>query len=197
MARIPIVEEHSDPDDHIVELFFNRDQQAIVFTDEKYRRYLFSVAFHIVGNRSDCEECINDTYLALWNAIPPHVPVSFKAFLTSIIRKKATDLYRKKKRQKRIPVEMSDSLTDLERTLFIDNSPDIVLEKQELIATLNRFLKTLPPDDRALFVGRYYLCLSIEELAKGQKTPNYKIYNQLNSIKMRLMDQLKKEGFYQ
>lgn len=73
-------------DEKIIELYWSRDEKAIEETDLKYKKYLFSIAYNIVCDRLDCEECLNDTYLGAWNAIPPSRPNVLKAFLTTIVR---------------------------------------------------------------------------------------------------------------
>lgn len=81
-------------DEEIIELYWLRDELAISETDKKYRRYLYTVAFDILRNHQDCEECIDDTYMGAWNSIPPHKPKIFKSFLTVILRRSAIKIHR-------------------------------------------------------------------------------------------------------
>jgi hypothetical protein len=97
-------------DERIIELYWNRDEAAITETDRKYRSYLHTVAWNIVKDEQDCEECLNDTYLKTWNSIPPQRPSCLKAFLTKITRSIAIDRYRRERRQKRVPSECTLSL---------------------------------------------------------------------------------------
>ena len=87
-------------DDEIIELYWKRDENAIKETDKKYKNYLFSVAYNIVSNQQDCEECLNDTYSGVWNAIPPNRPNVLKAFLTAIMRRVAVNRYNMNQAQK-------------------------------------------------------------------------------------------------
>ena len=87
LPYLPMSRDKVLDDDSIVQLYFARDEKAIAETDLKYKNYLFSVALSIVNDREDSRECLNDTYLAAWNAIPPAKPVSLRAFLTVILRR--------------------------------------------------------------------------------------------------------------
>ena len=89
-------------DDQIVALYWQRDEQAIKQTDIKYRKFLLSVAYNIVHDTCDSEECLNDTYIGAWNSIPPARPALLQAFLATIIRRTAIDCYKTRKRQKRL-----------------------------------------------------------------------------------------------
>lgn len=90
-------------DEQIIELYWAREERAISETDRKYRKYLYTVAYNILHSDPDCEECLNDTYLGTWNAIPPHRPNFFQAFLSKIMRNTAVVHYKKNHTQSRIP----------------------------------------------------------------------------------------------
>lgn len=81
-----VEQQKSFADEQIIDMYWNRDEQAIQETDRKYGNYLFTIAYNIVYDSCDCEECKNDTYLRAWNAIPPTRPNVFLAFITTIIR---------------------------------------------------------------------------------------------------------------
>ena len=116
-ARAPI------DDEKIVELYWARDEKAIDETDFKYRKYLFSIAYNVLHDKLDCEECLNDTYLGAWNAIPPTRPNVLKAFLTTIVRRIAIKRYHSALRKKAVPSEMTVSLSELED--FVSGDEDI------------------------------------------------------------------------
>ena len=80
-------------DERIVELYWQRNEQAVEETDFKYKKYLSTVAYNIVHDTQDCEECLNDTYVGAWNAIPPTRPTSLKAFLTTLVRRISINRY--------------------------------------------------------------------------------------------------------
>ena len=104
-------------DEKIIDLFWQRDEQAISQTDTKYGKYLYKIAYNILNDRLDSEECQNDTYLAAWDAIPPHKPLCLPAFLTQLIRRISIDRYRESRRQKRIPTELIVSMEELHGSL--------------------------------------------------------------------------------
>ncbi len=182
-------------DDQIIELFFSRNPSAIEETQRKYARYLFSVARNLLTSKEDCEECINDTYLALWDSIPPHHPRSLKMFATSILRKHATDIYRKKSRQKRIPSELILSLNDLEYCLSDSTFSDDEQGQKQLAQALNTFLKNLSKEERALFVARYYLGQSVADIAHALNISTYAVYRSLSKQRVKLREFLIKEGY--
>ncbi len=97
-ARSPM-----ETDERIVELYFERNEDAILETDRKYRPYLYTIAHNILNDRFDCEECLDDTYMSTWNSIPPKRPDILHAFLARITRNAATDRFRKNTAMKRVP----------------------------------------------------------------------------------------------
>ena len=116
-AKVPM------DDGQIVELYWERDEKAIEETDFKYEKYLFSIAYNVIHDRLDSEECLNDTYLNAWNSMPPTKPNVLKAFLTTITRRIAIKRYHRKLRQNVIPSEMTISLSELEN--FVAGDGDI------------------------------------------------------------------------
>ena len=129
----PFQNQASVPDDaQIIGMYWARDEKAIEYTDRKYRRYLFTVAHNIVLDRLDCEECLNDTYLGAWNAIPPSRPNVLKAFLTVILRRSATRRYHKNLRKRAIPSEMTVSLSELGEFVVGDAGADSAFDAARL-----------------------------------------------------------------
>ncbi|MBQ5361746.1 MAG: RNA polymerase subunit sigma-70, partial [Clostridia bacterium] len=90
-------------DDEIVELYWQRDETAIRATDAKYKKHLMAIAYNIVHDARDCEECLNDTYLGAWNAIPPARPTALRAFLTTLMRRIAINRYYSNQRGSQVP----------------------------------------------------------------------------------------------
>ena len=127
-------------DEKIVELYWQRDEQAIKETDIKYKKFLLSVAMNIVHDMCDSEECLNDTYIGTWNAIPPARPVALQAFLGSIMRRTAIDRFRANKRQKRIASEFSVSLSELEDFIADDSDMSVEIEAKELAKSISNYI---------------------------------------------------------
>lgn len=153
-------------DNKIIELYFARDEQAIVQTAVRYGKLCLQVTMNIVGNRSDAEECVNDTYLKLWNSIPPHRPRSLSAFISRIARNIAIDRYRSL-HSKVYNRDLEVALEELAEVTPADTSQDVLKE------LVSMFLKTLDDTDRRLFLGRYWYACSVKDLAKAwSMTPN-------------------------
>jgi RNA polymerase sigma-70 factor (ECF subfamily) len=179
----------------IVELFFQRDERAITETDAKYGKYLFSVAYNIVHDRIDCEECLNDTYLDAWNTIPPERPAVLKAFLAIIMRRRAIDRYKAEKRKKRIPSELTVSLSELEFTLS-DDTPQSKLEAKELCRIISDFLRSLPERRAYIFMSRYYAARPIREIANKLCVSESTVNKELALIRQSLRKMLESEGYF-
>lgn len=179
----------------IVELFFQRDERAITETDAKYGKYLFSVAYNIVHDRLDCEECLNDTYLDAWNTIPPERPAVLKAFLAIIMRRRAIDRYKAEKRKKRIPSELTVSLSELEFALS-DDTPQIELEAEELSRIISDFVRSLPERRAYIFMSRYYAARPIREIANKLCVSESTVNKELALIRQSLRKMLESEGYF-
>ncbi|MBQ9780276.1 MAG: sigma-70 family RNA polymerase sigma factor [Clostridia bacterium] len=153
-------------DHQIIELYFARDEQAIVQTAVRYGKLCQQVSMNILGNRSDAEECVNDTYLKLWNSIPPARPRSLSAFISRVARNIAIDRYRNLHR-KSYNRDLEVALEELSEITPVDTSQEVLKELVQI------FLRTLEDTDRRLFLGRYWYASSVKALAKAWgMTPN-------------------------
>lgn len=181
-------------DDAIIELYWNRDEAAITATDDKYGRYLFAIAYNVLHDRMDCEECLDDTYLSTWNQIPPKRPSVFQVFLSRITRNIAIDKYRASTADKRIPSELTVSLSELDDCLpSLDN-----IERQhhmhEIATVLNSYLRTLSKKTLTIFVCRYYFADSIADIASMLQVNESTVYRTLSRIRKGLKERLMQEG---
>ena len=186
------VEYISDAD--IIQLYLKRDERAIRTTDDKYGRFLFRVAFNILHNRLDCEECVNDTYLDIWNAIPPAMPANFPAFISKIIRCIAINRFKEKQRKKRIPSEIIDFFDDIEG---VATSNNVVEKEHEAIETeiiINQFIKQLPERQKYIFIERYYFYESCKIISNDLNISLATVYREIDIIKNNLMLYLKENG---
>ncbi len=153
-------------DQKIIALYFARDEQAIAETEVRYGKLCRQIAMHILGNRADAEECINDTYLKLWNSIPPEHPRSLTAYIRRMIRNIAIDRYRARSKAFK-HMDFDVVLEELAEVTPSDVSEDALRE------AVQGFLRTLGDTDRRLFLGRYWYATSVKELAKAWgMTPN-------------------------
>ena len=183
-------------DEEIVELYWRRDQQAIGETQRKYQGFLLSIAYNGLGDRSDSEECINDTYLDAWNGIPPARPAHLKAFLATIVRRRAVDLYKAKNRQKRLSSELTVSLSELEEIIPSKDDPFALQEYGELARILNEFVRGLSDRRMYVFMSRYYAARSVKDVAKLLRCSESTVHKEIASIKRGLKEKLEKEGYF-
>ena len=151
-------------DEEIVELYWQREECAIAQTDQKYGAYLTSVAYRIVEDRLDCEECLNDTYMGAWNAIPPARPTALKAFLATIMRRIAVNRYHKNRRKKTVPSEMTVSLAELEELWGDGGSVERDYDTARLGEVISNFISSLSQRERFVFMSRYYMVTPIDEI---------------------------------
>ena len=161
-------------DQSIVALYLERNERAISESESKYGRFCFTVADRILHNAADSEECVNDTWLKAWNAIPPDQPRSLSAYFGSITRNLAYNRYHHQKRQKRGGNGIDLALEELEAYLPAQETPEDILEEKELAALINRFLATLSPRDRRILLRRYFYLDPVGEIAEAEgKSPRY------------------------
>lgn len=181
-------------DKEIVALFFERSEQAITETRHKYSTVVRRTAFHILNNLRDTEECENDTYLAAWNSIPPASPDPLGAYLCRIARNLALKRYESntaKRRSSAYDLALEELGDVWEEP---DGSPASAYEVKELTRAIESFLNTLSPDERKLFVRRYWFCFPVKELAANLGQSPHRVTVKLSRIRKRLQKYLMKEG---
>ena len=176
----------------IIELYFERDEKAIQETDKKYGRLCFNVAINVLGDDEDSEECVNDTYLSVWNIIPPTRPNNFKAFICKITRNLSLKKLQYNKAIKRTP-ESLVSFSELEYVLP-DNNIVSNIENAEIGKLISEFLMHEKPDARAVFIRKYWFFDSVEDIATRYSFSESKIKSLLYHTRSRLRDYLRKEG---
>ena len=188
-ARTPI------EDEKIIALYWDRDEKAIEETDFKYRKYLFSVAYNLLCDRLDCEECLNDTYLGAWNAMPPSRPDVLKSFLTTIARRTAIKRYHQNQKKSAVPSEMTVSLSELEAFVAGDEDVGSDFDAERLGHVISDFVRSLPDRRRFIFMSRYYLAEPIDTIAKDLSLSRSMINKELASIRNALRERLESEGY--
>jgi len=182
-------------DEQIIELYWQRNEQGISETDKKYGKYLYTIAYNIVHDRLDSEECLNDTYLGTWNRIPPTRPNIFQLFLSKIMRNVALDKYKKNRAGKRIPSELIVSFGELEECISTDPTLEEELAIKEAILVLNKFLRESKDDDEFMFVCRYYYSDKLADIAKMLGVSEKTVYRSLLRMRNELKLELMKEGY--
>ena len=178
------------PDEEIISLYWNRNESAIDATDVKYGKYLYTIAYNILNDNMDSEECLNDTYLGTWNRIPPARPNAFQIFISKIMRNVAVDKFRKKTADKRIPSELIVSLNEIEDYIPAENSAEMM----EIARILNEYVRSLSDIASFIFVCRYYYSDSVDKIAKMLKYSQSTVYRELSKIRNGLRERFEKEG---
>ncbi|MBR2877189.1 MAG: sigma-70 family RNA polymerase sigma factor [Clostridia bacterium] len=153
-------------DKDIVNLYLQRNKNAINETDLKYGRYCKTIARNILGNSEDAEECVNDTYLHTWNSIPPKKPKALSTYLGKITRNLSFDKFRYNNAEKRGGGEIKLVLDELEECVSGNESVENELNKQHLINEINSFLNTIPKESCDIFLCRYWYVMSVCDIAK-------------------------------
>ena len=182
-------------DDTIIALYWSRDEKAIEETDFKYRRYLFSIAYRVLHDRQDSEECLNDTYLGVWNAIPPTKPNVFKAFLTTVAHRIAIKRYHSLLRRRIIPSEMTVSLSELEDFIADDGDPAAAFEAERLGSVISGFVRSLSDRQQFIFMSRYYMSEPIDTIADDLSVSRSTVNKELSAIREALKETLENEGY--
>lgn len=182
-------------DEKIVALYWDRNETAIEETDFKYKKYLYTIAYNIVYDSLDCEECLNDTYLGAWNTIPPARPNVLKAFLTTITRRTAIKRYHRNLRKKAIPSEMTVSLSELED--FVSGNEDVeeAFDAKRLGKVISDFVRSLPERRQFIFMSRYYMADPIDTIAKDLGLSRSMVNKELAAIRNTLKEKLESEGY--
>ena len=178
-------------DAQIIDHFFRRDPEAIRAAQEKYEKRCLAAARHILPDARDAEECVNDTYLRTWNAIPPARPSAFRAWLGRIVRNLSLKKLRANsalKRSSRFEV----SLSELEDCISA-HSLDEQLAAGELSAQINAFLAALRRDDRVMFVRRYWFAQPLSEIADAFGTTENNVSVRLGRIRRKLHTYLERK----
>ena len=180
-------------DGKIIELFFERSDEAIIELSEKYGRLAISLARNILGDEGEAEECVNDAYLAAWNNIPPERPSALGAYLCGIVRNLSYSRLRRQSAAKRRP-EALIALEELSEVIPSSESVDGAAEAKALSDAIDRFLGTLTADDRAIFLRRYWFSDSVSDIAaRLNRRPHY-ISVRLSRVRAKLKKFLENEG---
>ena len=182
-------------DQDIVNLYWDRNENAIHQTQMKYGAYLSKVSYNILADFEDSKECVNDTYLAAWNSMPENRPNNLATYLGKITRQISIDVFRKRHREKRYASEYAVSLDELGDSFTDGVTPEQELNAKLLDEAINRFVSALPAMAQKAFVGRYYFFDSLKEIASYCGMTESKVKILLFRTRQNLKLYLKKEGY--
>ena len=180
-------------DMELIELFFARSERAISETSEKYGALCRGIAYGVLENRQDSEECVSDSMLKLWNSIPPARPRSMMAYLGAIVRNRAVEIHRSHHAKKRGEGLQPAIFEELE--FCVGKQDEGVLADSIVIReTLNAFLRSLNEEQRAVFVRRYWAAQPVVEIARELGTSRGRVEGMLHRLREKLRKKLEKEG---
>jgi RNA polymerase sigma-70 factor (ECF subfamily) len=182
-------------DNRIGELYWDRDETAIRETDARYGRYLWTIAYNVLADREDSDECVNDSYYKAWSAMPPHRPASLSSFLGRIVRQLAVDRFRRRTAQKRAPSEYVLSLDELAECVSGVEEPHQTAELRALAQAVSDYLWELSREMRNVFLWRYYFMDSVQEIAHRLDASESQVKSMLHRTRLGLRAHLEKEGF--
>jgi len=183
-------------DKEIISLYLDRNERAIEETAHKYGKSLKSIALRILADEDDGNECVNDTYLRVWNTVPPTIPTHFSAFLHRIARSISIDRYRARKTNKQKASEYTASLEELQECIAGKETPQECLELQLLTKSIETYLKGLKREQRQIFLCRYYFMDPIKKIAQYFAISEGKVKSTLFRIRCGLKEYLQQEGFF-
>lgn len=181
-------------DKQIIDLLWQRVEDAIEWLRYKYGQLCLGVSYSILRSREDAEECVNDTYMKVWDSIPPTRPDNLSAYMSKITRNLSLDKLRSSKRLKRGADNRDVALSELEECLPAKSVEDTV-DENALAEAINKFLLELPSESRMIFVGRYWNYRSVAELAEDFGISQSKVKTLLFRVRTKMRENLEKEGF--
>ena len=182
-------------EDHaIIELYWERSEDAISKTAAKYGGYCYTIAYNILSNNEDAEESVNDTWLAAWNTMPPRRPKLLAAFLGKMTRYISLDRWKNRTARKRGGGEVPLVLEELEECISGDDSVEKEYLQKEFAKSLNQFVENLPDVERKVFLCRYWYMDSIETIAERFGFSESKVASMLHRTRGKLRKMLEQEG---
>lgn len=182
-------------DKEIIQLYFDRNEQALAETERKYGGYCYTLAYSILKNKEDAEETVSDTWLRVWNAIPPQRPGVLKLFVAKITRNLAFNTYRQQTAQKRGGGEMELVLEELDGCIPAPGGVQDHLDARELSGAIQSFLSLQSKRDRGIFVSRYFHVEECAAIAGRFGLTEGNVYRILSRMRKKLKDHLIREGY--
>lgn len=183
-------------DSKIVELYLQKNERAIEETDRKYGAYCFTIAHNILNNREDSEECVNDTWLKTWDAIPPQRPGRLQMFLAKITRNLSFNRFNSRVAKKRGGGEIVFVLDELAECLACETDIADEYEARELGRCIREFVRALPEQEGNIFVRRYFFTEAVAQIAGRYGLTENNVAVILSRTRKKLKNQLIREGFW-
>ena len=181
-------------DSKIIEQLFERSETVLSEIESKYGRLCHKLAYNILGNSSDSEECVNDAFLGVWNSIPPNRPNSLKAYICGIVRNLSLKKYQYNTAAKRNS-KMDVALDELEGCLNSSMDVEKQVVQKELSAEIERFMDSLKTTDRVIFMRRYYFMDAYSDIADAVGITEKNVSVRLTRIRAKLREHLMQNGY--
>lgn len=178
----------------LLRLYAERDERALTSTEKQYGKLCRSLALRILGDRQDAEECINDVLMKLWNSIPPAMPENMTSYVSAVTRNLCFDRLKASKTAKRGGGELPAVLDELAPFLASDDNPEDCITKIALRDCITRFLRTLPHEQRMIFLARYWSFQPIAEIAEQHQSTEGRVKMILKRAKDKFKEFLEQEG---
>ena len=182
-------------DEKIIEMFFNRDQQAIHELDMKYGKIFRNLSYNVVNSRLDAEECVNDAYLGAWNAIPPVHPNSLLTYIVKIVRNVSLKIYWRKEATKRNG-HYTIALAEIEDCIAGQKTVEDEIETKELARLIEAFLNTLTVKERVIFMRRYAYADTYADIAKRVGISEKNVSVRLTLIRQKMKQYLREREVF-
>ena len=184
-------------DTEIIDLYWKRDERAIEETDRKYGKYCHTVAYNVLNDYEDSQECVSDTWLRAWNSMPPQRPSVLRAFLAKITRNLAYDRYRARSASKRGGGQTEAVLEELAEVVDLSGAwdPEDLYAAKELREAINQFVRNLPEREGDVFIRRYFFAEEISDIAKRYQLTQNNVTVILSRTRNKLRKYLKEGGF--
>lgn len=181
-------------DEEIIALYWNRNEQAISATADKYGSYCRSISYRILQNSEDAQECVNDTWLGAWKSIPPHKPSRLSTYLGKITRNLSLNRVKHDSAEKRGLGQTELVLSELEDCIPAQNSVEQLIDEMVLSKSINQFLRVQPRQKRNIFILRYWYLYPIRDIATVYSMSESKVASLLFRMRNDLKSRLEKEG---
>lgn len=179
----------------ILELYRERSEEAIRETEKKYGKYCYSIAFGILGNHEDSEECVNDALVRLWDSVPLQGMKSLRTYLARIVRNLAINRYREQTREKRGGAETTVSFSEVEDFVSRVDAIEELFDEAALMQSINEFLKNQKELYQIVFVQKYWYLLPVQRIAERNGISESKTLSILHRMRQKLKAKLRKEGY--
>lgn len=183
-------------DNEIIDLYWSRDENAITATVDTYRKYCYSIAYNILCNKEDAEECVNDTWLNAWKSIPPQRPSRLSTYLGKITRNLALDRHKLLTARKRGMGQVELALSELEGCIPSQTDMAQVADEMALVNAIESFLRNQPLIARNIFIGRYWYLYPIRDIAGAYHMRESKVASLLHRMRKKLKQHLEKEDIF-